>query len=557
MNIVVSRNIIKLIKRSIAIAKCWKEPIIVVLLLGIFATLSLVESSRQSATADEVSHIPAGISYVQTGDLRINPQHPALVKYLSGLSSQAAAHPKMSQGWKTWERSSEWYFGMQLLYATPENNADKIVFWARIPIFILSIGLGLVIFFWASAMFGQTAGLFALGFYALDPTMIAFSHLVLFDLPMAFFVAVSAFCIWVADKRQQIWLYVCAGIFLGLALTSKASALAFVFIVPLLLGPAISKIKEGIIQQIKFFISRLGLIYLTTITTIWATYFIMLGNKVWRGISLLPADFIYAMDQGQVRFLGIKPMFLFGRLSSHGEWWYFPGSILAKNPIPLSVVLIFGLVFLAKKKQNWLSKNKVYLIAPIVVIITYAMGSKFNIGVRLIFIIYPFMFILAGYVVSIILRSTSKAKVLVWALITYYSFTLVSTFPNYLAYSNELFGGRTRGYRYLADSNLDIGQGLKELRGYADKHNIKNMPIIYFGEAIPEYYGLKTVYMAISDFNPGKFNYMVRKRTGWLALSTSLANYCGMHDQNYQIRGNKPVDLIAGSILIYNLPPSN
>jgi len=550
-----NKSIQKSIEQITRAVKRWLVPITVVLLLSIFTTLSLIESSRQSATADEVAHIPAGISYVQTRDLRINPEHPVLVKYLSGLSAQAFAHPTLKQDWSTWKHPDEWFFGRQLLYSTRQNNADNIVFWARIPILILAIGLGLIIFFWASAMFGQTAGLAALALYSLDPTMITFSHLVLFDLPMATFVAASSFCLWIGHKKHQVWWYILAGFFLGLALTAKASALSFVLLVPLLLGPATSKIKGSVTQQVRFFISRLSLVYCATFITIWLTYLVVLGNRVRHGAGLLPAAFAYALNQGQARFLATKPMYLDGHLSAQGTWWYFSGSILAKSTLAFLFILLVGLIYAFKKKQNWFSDTKVYLLAPIIIILSYASLSKFDIGLRLIFIIYPFMFILAGYAASVILKNSRKSKVWICAVLIYYIFTLVTTFPNYLAYSNEIFGGRTKGYRYLADSNLDIGQGLKELKNYDTKHHIKNMQIIYFGEAIPEYYGLKTVSEGVVNLSRAGLNKVIPPNGGWLAISTSIADYCGLHQLNYKIRGIYPVDLVAGSILIYKLPP--
>ena len=35
-----------------------------------------------SATFDETTHLPAGYSYLKTGDCRLNPQHPPLIKLL-------------------------------------------------------------------------------------------------------------------------------------------------------------------------------------------------------------------------------------------------------------------------------------------------------------------------------------------------------------------------------------------------------------------------------------------------------------------------------------------
>src|SRR5437764_15174691 len=40
---------------------------------------------HESATVDEVAHIGAGLSYLQRLDLRLNPEHPPLVKGLAAI----------------------------------------------------------------------------------------------------------------------------------------------------------------------------------------------------------------------------------------------------------------------------------------------------------------------------------------------------------------------------------------------------------------------------------------------------------------------------------------
>src|SRR5262245_16215552 len=54
-------------------------------LLALFAARALLAASRLSPTFDEVSHLPAGASYLATGDFRMNPEHPPLVKELCAL----------------------------------------------------------------------------------------------------------------------------------------------------------------------------------------------------------------------------------------------------------------------------------------------------------------------------------------------------------------------------------------------------------------------------------------------------------------------------------------
>ena len=66
---------------------------VVTLLLMAFFLQNVLEMRQQSATMDEVAHLPAGYSYVVTRDFRMNPEHPPLVKVLAALPL-LALHPK-------------------------------------------------------------------------------------------------------------------------------------------------------------------------------------------------------------------------------------------------------------------------------------------------------------------------------------------------------------------------------------------------------------------------------------------------------------------------------
>ena len=55
------------------------------LILSAFFVVSLIVSSQDSTTMDEKAHIPSAYSYVRYGDMRLNPEHPPLLKDLAGL----------------------------------------------------------------------------------------------------------------------------------------------------------------------------------------------------------------------------------------------------------------------------------------------------------------------------------------------------------------------------------------------------------------------------------------------------------------------------------------
>jgi tetratricopeptide (TPR) repeat protein len=55
-------------------------------------------------------------------------------------------------------------------------------------------------------------------------------------------------------------------------------------------------------------------------------------------------------------------------------------------------------------------------------------------------------------------------------------------YPNYMAYANELWGGPSKTYKYLTDSNTDWAQQLVAVKKYTDEHGIKDCWFAYFAD---------------------------------------------------------------------------
>lgn len=65
-------------------------------------------------------------------------------------------------------------------------------------------------------------------------------------------------------------------------------------------------------------------------------------------------------------------------------------------------------------------------------------------------------------------------------------------YPWYISYFNELIGGTKNGWKYFTDSNIDWGQGLKNLGVWVKENDFakKGIYLSYFGTGDPEYYGI-------------------------------------------------------------------
>ena len=110
------------------------------LILGVLAFGS---SAGDSLTVDESPHIVAGYSYVVEGDYRLNPEHPPLLKLLSGISiwlgdkltSQNIYFPNNIPAWNE-KVNAQWDMGYELLFQSG-NDADTIIWWARLPTILI------------------------------------------------------------------------------------------------------------------------------------------------------------------------------------------------------------------------------------------------------------------------------------------------------------------------------------------------------------------------------------------------------------------------------------
>lgn len=488
--------------------------------------LSTVISSKESMTFDEKAHIPAAYSYVRYGDMRLNPEHPPLIKDFSGLFllPLELTFPLTSKEWQE-GYNEQWLVGDMFINCTkPElacNDADTILFFSRLPITILAVFLGIVIFLWTKELAGTIAGLIATTLYAFDPNIIAHSHYVTTDIGSAAFIFL-AFYFFVrflkAPDKKNILL---AGLFLGLAEVTKFSAVLLfpVFSLFVLLF-ALTKSTAGIgkIRTLFSYVWKFSAVVLVCFVTIWVVYAIntigMPADKVVAHADLFlsqpnaPAkmshDLIVSMTTSPLLlpmaeyFVGIAKVFsrvaagnvhyFLGTVSVDASRWYFPVVFSLKETLPFLFLIIGAVVyglyrlrtalkentlgigaFLARSFQNHIAE---YLAIFFVLFYSYvSITGNLTIGFRHLFPILPFLYMLVGKSVADFYKRHEHEPVthqLIAIFIGVVMFIVVAipvlTYPYYLSYFNATVGGHQNGYHYVTDSNYDWGQDLKYLQ---------------------------------------------------------------------------------------------
>lgn len=367
-------------------------PIIVTVILGFMAVVSLLNAWNDSAIFDETAHIGAAYSYVTQHEMRLNPEHPPLLKDLAGLSTLFFVHPHFDvSGQAFWDGSmpgkwdeGQWAAGKYLLYQAG-NDPDQIIFWARFPIVLLSLIFGLFIFKWGKELAGTMAGLIALVLYAFDPNILGHNHFVTTDLGIAAFMAFSFYYYLKFIKHPSGKNILLAGIFLGLLQLAKFSfiialpifALATI-VYPFVIHPASAEKNHFAFRAKKFgeYMGKGAVVFAISLAIVWSVYAINTFNIkkdiVAQAIDTTfpPSDTAnpkniytnktlhllnsnsatrplteYGLGIGYVfrRVSGGNGAYFMGQVSSTAFRAYFPTVFMIKEPLVTLFLILFAL----------------------------------------------------------------------------------------------------------------------------------------------------------------------------------------------------------------------
>ncbi len=561
-------------------------------LLVVYFLQIFFASLVKSPVADEPPHISAGLSYVETGIFRANLQHPPLIKELSGLGLKLSGlHLPAGVATRDLLNGNLAYqseVGSQILRA---GDLDRNLLRARLPMMAVAILLGVLLFVWGRELVGAGAALGAVFLFASDPTLIAHSYLVTTDVGCATFTILLLLAVWKYVQRPGLTRLAVCGLAMGAALTAKFSAIFLLPVVGVLLLSAVRFLPEAPAPAARQLVpspddrcpcgsgrkyknchqagrpdGRGALDYLPYLRSVGA-FAAMLA------LALLVVEAVYGFHGGIGLYLrGLRLVnadhdpnnlaFLAGQMESK-FLSYFAVAYLLKEPVATIVLVGYGGFLLIRTRETGVLQKLFLLLPPAVLFVAYTIFAD-NLGIRYIIPVLPFAYLAGGVALARMWGSGSTTKrCLAGVLAAWLVVAAAGIYPDHLSYFNEfacvaepgqigLDGGSRCGTSWLDDSNVDWGQGLKQLKAWLKVHaNGRTVRLGYFGSFPPEAYGFPLEKLSplqlVEPPSPGL--YAVSAHTV-AYLSGLIDKY---HEGSNWMRTTRPTAIVGHSLYIFDI----
>ena len=561
----------------------------VVLLLAVTAAELALSVRRQSQTFDEACHIFAGVRYWKNSDFGMNPEHPPLVKLLA-TAPLLRLPLRMPPVPDEYFRVVEYEVGRQFLY---DNDANSLLWRARLAAATLTIALGVTIFLVANFMWGAGPAFLALALFAFDPNFLAHGALVTTDIgvTLGLFLGVASFY-WFS-KKPSVQRLVGAGLAAGFCLSVKHSG---ILIYPMLFCLAIAELlpfrdaatkrfSPGLGKKVVRQAGALAAITAISLVVLWSMYGFrysarragetvnpslpeytkqMMGTGASASLILhlanlriVPEAYLYGVVD--IYSPGELPTVIFGKYYPNAQWFYFPAIFVVKST--LAFLLLCCLAPLSALLRDKTYRREVlFLLIPCAVYLAVALISGINYGVRHLLPVFPFLMVLAGAGAWNLRQRHRALATVVAVLVAFHAVSSLRAFPNYIPYSNELWGGPRNTHKVLADSNVDWGQGLKDMKEYIDQHHIQDCWFAYFSVLVVDvsYYGIpcKKLPVAFEDLIQFPMQIIPPQVDGPVFISSTEVSGTYWRSQwgnpYLPFQQVPPSALIAGSILVYD-----
>lgn len=500
------------------------------LFLALAFVAAVFSMKGDSTTMDEVAHLPAGYSYLTMKDMRLNPEHPPLIKDLAAVPLLFIKGIKFDTSIPDWQKdvNGQWGAGFYFLYKSG-NPVDLMMFWGRIPMVLVLVLLGFYIFKISRELFGNKAGILALFMFSFSPTLLAHGRLVTTDIGAAagFLIATYYFVKSLQDPSARN--IIVAGIALGFAELAKFSTIILIPIFAFFALVWLLVRKENFWKVFKNYVVMLIVCFL--LVGVLYQYHVInypAERQVRDTQQLLSSHPIHFLGP-VISYFGDKPIlrayaqyalglalvfqrasfgqttYFMGEVSAAGWKDYFPIIYAIKETITFHLLTLLSLclsVYLFSKKMSGkklfaglseLLEDHFFIFAFLTLIGAYwtsSLISSLNIGVRHLIPTIPLVMVLVSGALTYWLKPPYlRIKYALLAILAVWQIVSLSlAYPHVLAYFNEIVGGPANGYKYVTDSNLDWGQDLRRLTQWVKNNDVEKIYVDYFGGGDASYY---------------------------------------------------------------------
>jgi hypothetical protein len=504
---------------------------------------------------DEPEHLAAGLSLLDQGDYRYDNQHPPLARLAAALGPHLAGARLASDASPSGEQA-----GRDILYHSSASY-DTLLTLARSGMLPFLLLLVIAQWYWVRESFAEPVAWLSTLFLLCTPPILGHAGVVALDVPVTALCVLSFWLLqrWVAAPTLRRSLAL--GLAAGLAVSTKISAIPFLGLGGLVLLAAQLLVSRSASQAgasaraplsgrallsgcARYGAGALLAILLAAVICVAVygpnlVYFPALGMRVPLGVQEM------TLNIRGVEFHNAHghPAYLLGETDLMGWWYFYPVALAVKTTIPMLLLGLPGLAWLTLR--GWRARQ-LGMMAPgllfAALLVFCCLYSHINIGVRHVLVLYPLLAIGAGAAALALWKNLGAplARALAAVLVLWQFSTLLTAYPDYLAWFNAFAGAHPE--RILVDSDLDWGQDLRRLSQELARRQVPEVHIAYRGTA-----DLSREHLPPYSLLPPN-----QQVSGWIALDMlSLKESNGGYDwlAHYQ-----PLQRIGKSIDLYYLP---
>ncbi len=514
---------------------------------------------RTSATYDEVTYLKVAAAWWRTGsdDAITRMGSPTLFF-------------KIQQAPVLWMLDRA---GFGRVIDEPERYQEALlplVRLASLPIWIVAL---VVTAAWARTAYGPRAMAMASALFALSPNLLAHGSLATMETPMLACSAAMFALFWRFLRFGGRGSFAASAAVGGLAVSCKYTAALIPPIFAVLWWVQRRKPGEGPARR-ALAVVRGMLVYLLILmaTNLILTRFdatplspntgghrsvdSRFGGAVGRlfGAALetpIPREIVGFAVQTSLQRQG-GSSYLLGQRRERGWWYYYLVTLVVKVPSTF-FLLIAGRGWLAWRRRREDRDGMMPLAVTLFLAIT-AIASSRNYGIRYLLPMAP----VAIVWVSALAEARWRWRALAILGLVGPAVAVASSHPHELCTFVPWVGGPAGGRAILADSNLDWGQGLKDLaRLQHARPEYLDLTLYYFGETDPRHYKVQgTMHLVDATGFRTHLPARLEASTRYVAVSSSL-QYGPWGPPGYfrELDDRVPVMLLPGAtIAIYRSP---
>jgi Dolichyl-phosphate-mannose-protein mannosyltransferase len=456
----------------------------VALLLSGFLVLAVLSMQRMSITLDERAHDRYGFQILSLNANRFdNSKMP--FSALNALPRKVA----------------------ELFTPGPVRRRLSRLETGRYATLLCALILALVVFRWARALYGPSGGILALFLFTWDPNIIAHARLTTTDLYAAGMATVALYGFWrFVDLGgwPRAW---ASALLLGLAQLAKYTcAYLFPIFVLLALGYSLPDLwyaaRAGRLREMggrlgrflgysAFFLAisvavvNVGFLGQGTLDPLRAWSFrsaafraaqSALASVPWLRLPV-PYPYVEGLDWVLADERAGVNVYLLGQLGKDnvpGQRFpaYYLYAWLYKVPIGAQVLLLAAVVAYAIRFRCFrFRRDEWFLLCPVLFFAAYFV-FVFNaqLGIRYALLVFPFVHVFCGSLVAGPRPLPRWGRAGLGIVVASIVVSVLSYYPHFISYFNELVWDRKQAYTILSDSNVDWGQSEWYLGQYQKQH---------------------------------------------------------------------------------------